>query len=95
MGVTTWIHGHTSDVECHGILSCDCSTGDQDSPKRLLRLSNTDKLNQITVSRNFFPIYYIMWMRYYIVFRSYIMYSICYSICIIYYLIEYSYFVMC
>ena len=77
-----WVHEY---VECNGILNCDCSTGDQDSPKRLLGLSNADKLNQIMVSKNFFSIYYIMCMIYYIVFRSYI----------IYYLIKYNYFVMC
>ena len=66
-----------SDVECHGILSCDCGADDEDSPKRLLRLSSTDKLNQITVLRNLFSIYYIMYVCiYYIVCRSYIMYSI-------------------
>ena len=65
----------------------------QDSDVLSMRQSAKDKLNQIMVSRNLFPIYYIMCMRY-IVFRSYIMYSIYYSICIIYYLIGYSYFVM-
>ena len=43
-----------SDAECNGILSCDCGTDNGDSPERLLRLSNTDKLNQIAVSRNLF-----------------------------------------
>ena len=41
----------------------------QDSNVLSMRLSAKDKLNQIMVSRNLFPIYYIMCMRYYIVFR--------------------------
>ena len=41
-----------------------------------MRLSAKDKLNQIMVSRNLFLIYYVMCMIYYIVFRSYIIYSI-------------------
>ena len=48
------MYWHTSDVECDGIPSCDCGTDNGDSPKRLLRLSSTDKSNQITVSRNLF-----------------------------------------
>ena len=52
--VTTCLNWHMSDVECNGILSCDCGTDNGDSPKRLLRLSSTDKLNQIAVSRNLF-----------------------------------------
>ena len=51
---TTCLIWHTSDVECNGILSCDCGTDNGDSPKRLLTLSTTDKLNQIAVSRNLF-----------------------------------------
>ena len=70
-----------SDVECDGILSCDCGADDEDSPKRLLRLSSTDKLNQITVSRNLFPIYYVTYMRYdaviyYVFYISFYMYDI-------------------
>ena len=52
--VKTCLNWHTSDVECDGILSCDCGTDNGDSQKRLLRLSSTDKLNHITVSRNLF-----------------------------------------
>ena len=48
------MYWHTSDVEYNGIPSCDCGTNYGDSPKRLLRLSSTDKLNQIMVSRNLF-----------------------------------------
>ena len=43
MGVTICINGHTSDVECNGILSCDCSSDDKENSKRLLRLSTKDK----------------------------------------------------
>ena len=43
-----------SDVEYNGIPSCDCGTDNGDSLKGLLRLSSTDKLNQIMVSRNLF-----------------------------------------
>ena len=40
-------------TECDGILSCDCSmVNGKDSPKRSLRLSDIDKLNQIMVSGN-------------------------------------------
>ena len=75
MGATICTNWHTSDVEYDGVLSCDCGADDEDSPKGLLRLSSTDKLNQITVSRNLFSIYYIMCMCiYHIVFRSCILY---------------------
>ena len=37
-------------TECDGILSCDCNmVNRKNSPKRSLKLSNIDKLNQIMV----------------------------------------------
>ena len=39
---------HTNDGDCDSILSCDCST-DEDSLKRLMRLSIKDKESQINV----------------------------------------------
>ena len=62
MAATTCINLHMSDVECNGILSHDCGADDEDSPKRLLRLSGTNKLNQITVIRNLFSKYYVMYI---------------------------------
>ena len=64
MGATTCTNWHMSDVECDGILSCDCGADDEDSPKRLFRLSITNKLNQIMVLRNLFSKYYIMYILY-------------------------------
>ena len=96
MGVIACLNGYTNDVECNGILSCDCSTGNQDSP-RWLRLSSTDKLNQITGLRNLFSIYFIMCMRYDIIFG--ILHILCILYIILYvlfiYLIKYNYFLIC
>ena len=34
MEAITCINWHTSDVECNGVLSCDCGADDEDSLKR-------------------------------------------------------------
>ena len=33
--VITCLNWHTSDIECNGILSCDCGTDNRDSPKKV------------------------------------------------------------
>ena len=55
LGWHTWYgmpHGHenwhTNDVDCDGILSCDCSY-DKDSSWRVMRLSIKDKQSQISM----------------------------------------------
>ena len=95
MGAKIYTNWHMSDVECNGIFSCDCDADDEDSPKRLLRLSSTNKLKQITVLRNVFSKYYVMYICIYIILSLAHILCILYIILYILYILSYQIELFC